>query len=129
MSAAPAEGGFVAALRRVVATLLALIATRVELLSVDIEEGLWHAAGVMLLVASALCLGFLALLMLAVTVVIAFWDDHRLLAAGLVTLFFALAALGAGLAARSRLARRPRFLAASLDELEADSAALDEPPR
>jgi uncharacterized membrane protein YqjE len=128
MDASAPQGGILARLRAIVAALLALVATRLELLSVDLQEGLWHAAGVLLLTMAALALGCLALAMLGFTIVIAFWADHRLRAAALVMLGYALLALAAGLAARRRLRARPRFLAASLAELEADRAALGDGP-
>jgi uncharacterized membrane protein YqjE len=68
--------------------------------------------------------GGLAVLMIALTIVIAFWDGHRLLAAGLVALLFALLAIAAGLVVRYRLRTRPRFLSATIGELERDARAL-----
>jgi uncharacterized membrane protein YqjE len=57
------------------------------------------------------------------------WDEHRLLALGLCSLFF----LGSGLialsTARSTARRDGKPLAATLDELAQDQAALRTPPR
>ena len=65
------------------------------------------------------------MLLLALTVVIAFWDQHRLLAAALVTATFLLIALIAALVVRRRLHTRPRFLATLASEFERDAAALE----
>ncbi len=90
------------------ATLLELVSTRIELVSVEIEEQIEYAAGILLWSVAAIFFGSLAVLLLALTIVIAFWDDHRLLAAGLVTGAFALIAIGA----YSRRARAPAAPAA-----------------
>jgi hypothetical protein len=62
--------------------------------------------------------------LLALTVVIAFWDGHRLLAAGLVTGVFAAISLLAASVVYSRSQHRPRFLAATARELQRDAEAL-----
>ena len=124
MSAAPDTGLF-ASLRRMLATLLALVHTRLELVGVEIEEQIEHAAGVLLWSIAAIFFASLTVLLLALTIVIAFWDEHRLLAAGLVTLSFALTALASVLVVRHRLHTRPRFLAATVGELKRDAAVLE----
>jgi uncharacterized membrane protein YqjE len=124
VAANPPELGLIASFRRALATLLTLIHTRLELAAVELEEQIEHAAGVLLWSIAAIFFGGLAVLVLALTIVIAFWDEHRLLAASLVTLGFALAAVIAALVVRSRLRHRPRFLSATAAELRADSAAL-----
>jgi uncharacterized membrane protein YqjE len=123
--ATPAEAGLFASLRRALATLLELGHTRLELVSVEIEEQIEHAAGVLLWSIAAIFFGSLAVLVLALTVVIAFWDSHRLLAAGCVTGALAALALGAVLVVRARLRQRPRLLSATVAELKRDTAALD----
>ena len=124
MAANPPELGLIASLRRALATLLTLVHTRLELAAVELEQQIEHAAGVLLWSIAAIFFGGLSLLVLALTIVIAFWDEHRLLAASLVTLGLALASLIATLVVRARLRNRPRFLAATAAELRADSAAL-----
>ena len=119
------ERGLLSSLRRLGATLLALAHTRLELVSVEIEEQFEHAAAVLLWSFAALYFTGLALLVLAITIVIAFWDTHRLLAAALVTAALASIAIGAVIVVRVRLRRRPRFLSATSAELARDAAALD----
>jgi len=107
------------------ATLLALVHTRLELVGIEIEEQIEHAAGVLLWSIAAIFFASLAVLLLAFTIVIAFWDEHRLLAAGLVTLSFAATALVSVFVVRHRLHTRPRFLAATVGELKRDAAVLE----
>ena len=107
------------------ATLIALVRTRIELVGVEIEEQVEYAAHVLLWSIAAVFFGSMAVLLLALTIVIAFWDAHRLLAAGLVTGAFAVIAVSAGLVVRHRLRTRPRFLAATAAELARDAAVLE----
>lgn len=125
----PPEAGLFASLRRILATLSALLQTRLELVSVEIEEQLEYVAALLLWSIAAIFFASLAVLLLALTVVVAFWDSHRLLAAGLVTAVFAAAAVAAALVARRRARRRPKFMAATVAELAADANALDGRPR
>ena len=125
MSAAPPESGLFASLRQTLATLIALGRTRLELVSVEIEEQIEFAAGVLLWSIAAIFFGSLAVLVLALTIVIAFWDTHRLLVAGLVTGVLAAIAAIAVLVVRARIARRPRLLSATLGELKRDAASLE----
>lgn len=111
-------------LRRMLETLLTLLHTRLELATVELEEEVQRLTGILMWAIAGIFCGALAVLMLALTIVIAFWDGHRLLAAGLVTLLFALVAVGAALTVRRRLKARPRLLAATLGELRNDAAAL-----
>jgi uncharacterized membrane protein YqjE len=119
------EAGLFTSLKRALATLLELGHTRLELLSVEIEEQIEHAAGVLLWSIAAIFFGSLAVLVLALTVVIAFWDSHRLLAAAVVAGALGALSLGAALIVRARLRRRPRLLSTTVAELKRDAAALD----
>jgi uncharacterized membrane protein YqjE len=121
--AAP-DAGLFASLRRLLATLAALLQTRLELISVEVEEQLQRAASVLLWSIAAIFFASQAVLLLAFTIVIAFWDGHRLLAAGLVTGTFVLAALAAVLVVRRQLRARPRLLAGSSAALARDAATL-----
>ena len=114
---APGPGGLFASLRLLLANLLDLAQTRVELLTTELSAEIQRAVGVLLWAFIALFFGGLAVLMLALTVIIAVWDEHRLLAAGVVSGLFLGVTLVAGWVVRSRISSRPRLLAASLEEL------------
>lgn len=118
------ESGLFASLGRMAATLLALAHTRIELASTELEEQLEYASTVLLWSIAAIFFFSLTVLLLALTIVIAFWDEHRLLAAGLVTGCFAVIALVAFLSVRRLLGRRPQFFEATAEELRRDVAAL-----
>jgi uncharacterized membrane protein YqjE len=124
----PGRRGLLGSLRGFLATLLGLAHTRLALASAELEETLERLAEMLLWSAVALTLGVLALVLLALTVVIAFWDEHRLLAAGGVTLIASLAAGAAAWRVRGLAAERPRLLSDTLDELQRDIEVLEEEP-
>jgi uncharacterized membrane protein YqjE len=124
-----ASFGLFGSLRSAFANFLELAHTRLELLSVEMEARLLNSRHVMLWSAVALFSASLAMLMLTLTVLIVFWDTHRLLAAGIITVFFASLAVAATLVVRHRVRSRPRLLAATIHELKRDAAALGEPHR
>jgi uncharacterized membrane protein YqjE len=126
---ARASSGLFGSLRSALANLIELAHTRLELLSVEMEARLLNSRHVMLWSAVALFSASLAMLMLTLTLLIVFWDTHRLLAAGAITAFFAILALAAALVVRHRVRARPRLLAATIRELKRDAEALDESRR
>lgn len=125
MSALRDGSGLFDSLRAMLATLIALTHTRLELLSVELEQEVDRLAGTLLWAILGIFCAGLAVLMIALTIVIAFWDGHRLLAAALVALLFASLAIVASLVVRHRLRTRPRFLSATIGELERDARALE----
>lgn len=111
-------------LRRLLEQVLALLQVRVELLTAELSAEVRRAAVVVVWAFVALLFGALGMLMVTVTILVAFWEQHRLLTAGLVTLlFFGVAALAAWQVLRRVRGRKP-LLAASLEELRRDRAAI-----
>jgi uncharacterized membrane protein YqjE len=117
--------GLLGSLRGMLATLIAIAHTRLELFTTEIEEEIHRAASILLWALVALFFGSLSVLMIAVTVLILFWDTHRVLAACLITGAFIAIAIATGLYARAQIKAKPRFLSASIDELKRDRAALE----
>ena len=121
----PPAGGLVASFRRMLATLVAIVHTRVELFTTEIEEEIQRAASILMWALIALFFGSLTVLMVAVTVLVVFWDDHRILAASLITGTFLLLTLVFALLARKQLRAKGRFMEASLAELKRDKEGLE----
>jgi uncharacterized membrane protein YqjE len=121
----PRSASLMDSAKRMLATVIALVSTRLELFTTEIEEEIQRAASILMWALVALFFGSLTVLMIAFTVIIIFWDDHRILAAACVTASFLLATLVFGLLARSRLKAKSRFMAASIEELKRDRDALD----
>lgn len=101
-------------------TLLATAQTRVELLTAELSEDLERGVRVLLWGFVALLAGILGALLAGVTLIIYFWDTHRLGASVGVTLVFLLVAAVAGWIARERLQEKPRVLDATRTELQRD---------
>ena len=118
------SNGMMDSLRRMLSSLIELVHTRAELLTTEVEEEIHRAAGLLLWALVAVVSGGFAVMMLSATVIIAFWDGYRLLAACLVTLLFTVILVTALLTLRARLKARPPLLAESLAELRRDREAL-----
>lgn len=105
-------------------TLLATAQTRVELLTTELSEDVERGIRILLWGFVALLAGILGALLAGITLILYFWDTHRLGAAVGVTLAFLLVAVVAGLISRERLREKPRLLDATRSELRHDVEAL-----
>ncbi len=117
--------GVLASLRRLLATAAEILQTRLELLSVELEES-GHLLRELLTYAlvALFFLGF-GMLLLTLLVVVIFWDTYRLpVLAGVTALYLAIG-IGAALRVRHTLRTRPRLFAATLGELGKDRERLD----
>jgi uncharacterized membrane protein YqjE len=114
------SGGLFESLKTLSVSLVAIVHTRLELLSTDIAEAREHLITSLLLVLVALfCLG-MGVLLLALLIVVAFWETHRLLALGSLAGFFLAAAAAVAGFARHKARTRPQLFEASLAELSRD---------
>lgn len=117
-------GGLLASLRAFLGTALALLQTRLELLTTEVEEErLRIGAIVRYAVAAFFFLGF-GVILLAMTLTVLLWDSHRLLALACFTGVFFLFGLLALYAAQRRVRAGSKMFAASLAELAQDREAL-----
>jgi uncharacterized membrane protein YqjE len=105
---------------RLGATLVAMLQTRLELAAVEMEEQSQRFQRNLLLSLLAMFLFGIALVLVALFVVILFWDSYRIAAVLGMAALFALAALALGLKVRASVAGRPRLMAATLAELQKD---------
>lgn len=105
-------------------TLLATVQTRVELLTTEVSEDLERGVRVLILAFVAALAAILALLLAGITIIVWFWDTHRIGAALGVTAAFLLMAVVAAWLARERLHAKPRLLDATRSELRRDVEAL-----
>jgi uncharacterized membrane protein YqjE len=121
--------GLFDSLRRALATLIEIAYVRLELVGLEFEATVQHWLNLLLWSALALFSASLTVLMLLLTVLIAFWDTHRLLAAGLITGLLAATALACVFIVRRRIRTHPRLLASTIAELRRDAAALREKRR
>ncbi|HEY9210565.1 MAG TPA: phage holin family protein [Methylotenera sp.] len=120
----PAEG-LLNSLKNLTVTLIAIIHTRLELISTDLEEGRERFISLLAMAfvsLFSLCFGAVLLTILLVAV---FWDTHRLLVLGSLTgLFLITGAVLAAIVVR-KLKSMPRMFEASLAELIKDHQEID----
>jgi uncharacterized membrane protein YqjE len=109
-------------------TLLAAAHTRVELLATEIGEDLDRGLHLLLWALVAVLAGILGLLLIGFTIIIYFWDTHRIAAAVGVTGAFLLLSVVAGIVFRRNLQEKPRLLHATRTELQRDVSELRGPP-
>jgi uncharacterized membrane protein YqjE len=105
---------------RLAATLLAMVQTRMELASVEMEEQSQRYLGYLLMSLLALFLFGIAIVLVALLVIILFWDTYRIAAVLGMAGVFALAAVVIGLKVRSGFASQPALLSATMAELQKD---------
>lgn len=128
----PASGdtgaGIVPSLRKLAATLVALLRTRFELLATEIEEERVRLLQLLLWAAGALFFLAVGILLLVILLVAVFWDSsHRISAIVALAGVFLAAGVGMGIGVRNRMHARPRLFSASLDELARDKDQLTPP--
>lgn len=114
--------------RELARTLLAFAETRARLAATELEEQAVRFIEIALWIAFTLLFVGAALVFLSVLLVLAFWDTHRLLAAGLLAALYLGAAGAAALVTRARLRERPKFLSATLAELRKDREGAESRP-
>ena len=115
-----ASGGLFESLKTLSVSLLSIVQTRLELLSTDVAEEREHLTSFLVLVLVALgCLG-VGVVLLAILIVVVFWETHRLVALAGLTGLFLTAAVGLGWFALHRVRTKPSLFEASLAELSKD---------
>ncbi len=118
-------GGLFASARRAVATALAIVQTRLELITTEIEEELYRVAEILLWSFIAVFFAGLTVLMAAFLVVLLWWEEHRLLAASLTVLAFLAVTLVAAALTLRKARARPKLLESTIGELKRDRDALE----
>jgi uncharacterized membrane protein YqjE len=117
-------GGLFESLKTLSASIVGIVHTRLELLSTDIAEEREHLITLLVLGLLALfCLG-VGVVLLALLIVVVFWESNRLLALGGLTGLFLVTAMGLAWLAMHKARTRPRLFEASLAELAKDRQQL-----
>ena len=110
--------------KRLVGTLIAIVHDRLELLSTEVQEEIGRVAFLLLWGSAALFFALLGLAFAGLLIIILLWDEHRVLAAGLIAALFLLLGAGAAWLAVRQIAAKPRPFDASLNELAKDREML-----
>ncbi len=115
-----ASGGLFESLKTLSVSLISIVQTRLELLSTDVAEEREQLTSFLVLVLVALSFLGVGVVLLAILIVVAFWETHRLLALAGLTGLFLTAGIGLGWYAMHRVRTKPRLFEASLAELSKD---------
>ncbi|MDO8988907.1 MAG: phage holin family protein [Sideroxyarcus sp.] len=124
----PQATGLLESLKRLAGTSLAIVQTRLELLSNELEEERLRIRQLLFYGSVALFLFGMATLLLTVFIVVLFWDSYRLQVLGGLTVLFFFAGLLAWNALLRAKRERPRLFSASLAELADDIERLTPRP-
>lgn len=119
-------GRFMDSVSALLATLLTIGRTRLELLTVELQLEVRRIAAIILWAVIAACASAMALMLAGLAVIVVFWDSHRVLAAIGVSAAFLATALTAVLVLRARIREKPPLLQGTLAELARDAERLGE---
>ena len=122
-----ASSGLFSSLRSFWSVLIAILHTRLELLTLELEEEAARALHLIVVILAGLfCVG-MAVFFLMFFLIVVFWEE-RVLVLGLV---FGISALGSVIllfVARAMILSRPKFLSHTLAELRRDAKSLHPSP-
>jgi uncharacterized membrane protein YqjE len=120
----PRSRGLSDSIFRLGGTALALLRTRLELVTVEFDEEREWATELLVLVLSGVLLALFALLFASIFVIAYFWEAYRLWAIAGVTLFYVALAVLTFMRLQQRRREKPAPFAATLAELGHDVSAL-----
>jgi uncharacterized membrane protein YqjE len=112
--------GMFDSLKQLLGTLVGIAQTRIELLGTEVEEQVARLTSMLLWAIVSLFLAFTTVVLIAVVILVAFWDTNRILAAILLAAGFAVLALISYLRVRAVARGRPHLFQATLEELAKD---------
>ncbi len=119
------KAGLLDSLAKLAAGLVAIVHTRLELLSTDIEEEREHILSLLKWSLISLFFMMLGLLLSAVLLIVALWESYRLSAIAALAGFFLLAGALTWYVAKRKARAKPRLFFSSLVELDKDRQHLD----
>lgn len=106
-------------------TLVAIVHTRLELLSTDLEEDRERLMSLVTLSLIALFCLMIAVVLITITLVVALWDSYRVLTLASIAGVFLIVGVATWLAAIHKVKNKPKMFVASLLELIKDRQQLD----
>jgi uncharacterized membrane protein YqjE len=105
---------------RIGSTLVAMVQTRLALAAVEIEEESQRLLGYFVLALLSLILFGIAMVLVALAIILVFWDTYRLEAAIGLAAVFGAAGTFVAVRLRAAVANKPRLLSATAAELNKD---------
>lgn len=125
MSDGSPRSGLFASLRGLLATGVAIVRIRLELLATELQEEKVRLLGLLVFGAAGLIFLAAGVVFLAVFLTVLLWDSNRLLVLGIFSALFLGAGIVSVLVARYHAGKPSRLFAASLAELASDQAAAE----
>jgi uncharacterized membrane protein YqjE len=123
-TAPPASAGFLGSFRILGDSLLATVQDRLDLLSVELHEEKFRLIQIFIWISAAVFTGMMAIAFASLTLVYFFWESARLAVLGGLTVFYAMALVAIIIAFRRFIARQPRPLLATQQEIEEDRSCI-----
>lgn len=102
------------------ASLLAMLQTRVELASVELQEEAQRALRYLVLSLAALFMAAMTVILITFFVILLFWDDNPLTAVAVLAVLYGAGAFALMAKVKSEIRSRPALLAQTLAELRKD---------
>jgi uncharacterized membrane protein YqjE len=124
--APPTEGGIFSTVTRLFQTLHDLAQSRLELFLVELKEERLRLFDALFLFAIGIVFAVMTLVLVTLTVIVIFWDTHRMLVLTLLTMAYGVAAMVTIVKLRSRL-QHWRAFSATLEQLKKDRACFKPP--
>ena len=118
--------GIVRSARRMLAIVVSMVKTRLGLLAVEVLQEKSRIWLLLVLTALALIFASMSLFMLSLLVIVAYWDEGRLLAIGCLLGLYVAATTATLLILRHKAKVGSTLFAASLGELSKDHAELED---
>ncbi|MBC7780251.1 MAG: phage holin family protein, partial [Proteobacteria bacterium] len=118
------SSGLLRGLRELADTSIAALQTRLELLSADGQAAGWRLAAIVVYGVCALFCLFVAIVLLNIAIIVAYWDRDPVLAVGLSGAFFLSVGVVCAVVAFGYMRARPGLFAATLATLASDREAL-----
>jgi uncharacterized membrane protein YqjE len=112
--------GLFHSLNNFLATFVAIVHTRLELLTTELQEEVRQVGAILLWAFVAAFAAMMGLFLVALAVIFVFWDTHRLAASVAMVGMFLVVAVIAGLILRHKLSTKPPLLDDTLAELARD---------
>lgn len=121
----PQQPGLFSSARAAIAGLVEIGHTRLQLAATELEEERLRLSALLVYACVGLFFLGVGVVLVALLVVVLFWEDHRVLVLALEAALFLGLGAGVTLALRRKAAAKPKLLAATLAELQRDRAALN----
>lgn len=109
-------------------TLVAVVQTRLELLSVDLEEEREHLFSLLILSLTAMFFLQIGIVLAAILLVAAFWETHPLLVLGTLATVFLVIGIAVWIFVVHKAKTKPRLFSSSLSEMQKDRQQLGSRP-